>query len=237
MSDIFHSYLIDPLFGFLLFIYNLSFVGSLGVAIIIFTSVIRLVLLPLFYKGARNQALIQRLQPEIEKIRKKYKDNREEQAKKLMDVYKKNKVNPFSGIFMLFFQIIIFFSLFLIFKNTDNIEAFSNPYFLRTHLVEPSIIFAVIVAFLQYVQAKISFGTKNSALKTGPMANFSKYMVYAIPGISFMVLTKFPAALAVYWGISTLFSVGQQYIINKKLDADEKEDKENEKEKKDNGKK
>lgn len=227
MSKLFNSILVDPLYDLLLFIYNLDIISDLGIAIIVFTALIRLVLFPLFYKGAKQQTLMQRLQPEINKVRKKYKDDREKQAQALMDVYKENNINPFSGIFMILIQIAVFFALFWIFRNGERIEAFSTPFFIGVPLIESSIAFALVVAFLRYFQGKLSLGQNKNMPKSGMMASFGKYMVYAAPVISFVVLTSFPAALAVYWGTNTLFSIGQQYIINKQINKKDKDKEEN----------
>ncbi|OYV73260.1 MAG: hypothetical protein B7Z74_04215 [Deltaproteobacteria bacterium 21-66-5] len=97
MSALFHTYLYTPIFAVLIFLYhNISF-GDLGVAIIELTLLVRLILLPLFHKSAKDQTIMQRLQPHVRKIQVEHKDAKERQAKELMALYREHRVNPFSG--------------------------------------------------------------------------------------------------------------------------------------------
>ncbi len=101
MVTLFNTYVYQPILWLLVFIYqNLSF-HDLGLAIVILTVLVRLVLLPIFYKGAKDQTIIQKIQPHVKKIQLDHKDDKEKQAKELMALYQKHHVNPFSSILFL----------------------------------------------------------------------------------------------------------------------------------------
>jgi YidC/Oxa1 family membrane protein insertase len=106
-------------------IYNYLPIKDLGLTIIILTIIIRLLLLPLSYKAARTQREITKIQPRLKEIQKQYKDNREEQAKLLMALYKEHKINPLSGIIPILIQLPILFALYrsfmMLIKGTTSI--------------------------------------------------------------------------------------------------------------------
>ncbi len=158
------------------------------------------------------------IQPEIKKIQKDLKDNKEEQAKALMAVYKKHKFNPFSGILLLLVQLPIFFALFKIFSKEISQSIFSNTIFLGfLDLKSPNLTIAFLAAILQYWQGKLSMPSAPSSSSEDKMADFGKMMMYMGPAMTLVVLIKLPSALGLYWAVSTLFSVAQQIYINKKL--------------------
>lgn len=221
IGNLFNSLFFEPILALLVFIYDHVAFNDLGLAIIALTVLIRLVLFPLFYRGAKDQTLIQKLQPRIEEIKNKHKKNREEQTKALMTLYREHKLNPLSGFLILIIQLPIFIALFQIFRNPDTISStFDNPFFLGLiNLGEVVMVFALLAAVLQYFQGKLAFSKrKTTSPANSPLANFTKTFIYAGPIISLMILTRLPSALALYWIVSTLFSLGQQFIINKKLE-------------------
>src|SRR3989338_2103800 len=97
----FQNFLLTPLFNALIFFYNTIGFQDLGISIILLTALIRTIFLPLFYKSTKNQILLQRLQPEIQKIQHNHKDNKEKQAQAMMNLYKQHNVNPFSVFLIL----------------------------------------------------------------------------------------------------------------------------------------
>lgn len=211
MGALFNTAIYAPILSVLKFLYlNVSF-GDLGVAIFALTVIVRLVLLPLFYKGAKDQTILQRLQPHIRKIQLDHKDDKEKQAKAMMDLYKTNRVNPFSGFLLLLIQLPIFIALFEIFTTGIKSNIFVNPTLFGLSLSAPSYLMAVIAALLQYFQGKMSMPAGKSMEAT------QKVMVVVGPLVTVLVLGNLPAALSWYWTVSNLFSLGQQFYINKKL--------------------
>lgn len=219
MANLFNSFIFEPILQTLLWIYNTLAFNDLGFAIIILTIFIRFILFPFFYKSSKDQALIRKLQPQVDAIKENHKEDKEKQAEELMNLYKDHKLNPFSGFLLLIIQIPIFIGLFKIFKNPDIIiETFSNhTLFGMVDLVKTSIPLVIFASAIQYIQGKISLSTKSNDQKKGKMAKFGKSMIYFMPFISFLILSQLPSALAVYWATSTIFSAGQNYLVNKKV--------------------
>lgn len=220
MSSFFNYALYQPIVSVLIFIYNTIAFGDLGVAIIFLTILVRIVLLPIFYKGAKDQALMQRLQPHIKQIQLDHKDNKEKQAQALLELYKKHKLNPFSSILLLIVQLPIFIVLFQIFTRELSTATFDNHLFLGLmNLEQKSVWIAIGTALLQYVQTKLTLPKSGGAAEKGasPLSSIGKTMGIIGPAITLVVLLNLPAALGVYWATSTVFSIVQQIYINKKL--------------------
>ena len=112
MGQIFNTILYEPLFNALIFIYNVLPWKDLGVAIIILTFLIKLLLFYPSLKGLRSQKSLQDVQPKLEEIKKQYKDNKEEMGRQIMKFYKENKVNPFSSCLPMLIQLPILWALF-----------------------------------------------------------------------------------------------------------------------------
>ena len=173
---------------------------------------------------------MQRLQPHIKKIQLDHKDNKEEQAKKLLKLYREHNVNPFSSILLLIFQLPILIAIYRVFLQGLSIEIFDNQIFLGLiNLGENSIILVAIAAILQYFQAKLILSSPNvqnqasTGDKPSPFASVGKSMVWIGPILTFVILVNLPAALALYWLVSNIFSIGQQIFINKRLPSLEQE--------------
>ncbi|MFH1536485.1 MAG: YidC/Oxa1 family membrane protein insertase [Patescibacteria group bacterium] len=115
MIELFYTALYEPLFNALIFIYDFLPFKDLGVAIIILTVFIKTVLFWPNYKSLKAQKKLQETQPALEEIKKKYKDDKEEQGRQLIEFYKKNKVNPFSSCLPLLIQLPILIALYRVF--------------------------------------------------------------------------------------------------------------------------
>jgi YidC/Oxa1 family membrane protein insertase len=221
MIQIFNNYIYEPMLSVLIFIYGNIALEDLGLAIIILTLFVRIVLFPIFWKSAKDQAIMARLQPHIKKIQLDHKDNREEQAKRLMTLYREHRLNPLSGFLLLLLQLPVLIAIYRIFLNEITTDVFGNLSLLGIlDLSERSLILAVAAAVFQYFQTKISLPRRNKSDGSGPLAGIAgmgRTMVVIGPVITFVILVNFPAALGLYWTTSVLFSLGQQVIINKKL--------------------
>ena len=228
MSSIFHTFLFDPLFNALIIFYNL--VGDMGMAIILLTVAVRLVLYPLFYKSFKNQTIMNRLQPEIQKIQHDHKGDKEKQAQALMGLYRQHKVNPFSGFLLIFIQLPVLIALYRVFLSDFSPESLSNLYdfvakpevfngiFLGLiDLKTKSILMVGLAAIAQYFQGKLSLSKKDSQQEESPAAKIGRQMIYIGPALTVMVLFSLPSAIGLYWFVGTIFSIIQQLIINKKL--------------------
>ncbi len=234
MGNLFHEILFRPLFNALIFLYQYVSFHDLGIAIILLTIAIRLVLFPLFYKGAKDQALLQRLAPKIKEIQKNHKDNKEKQAKAMMDLYREHKVNPFSGFLLLLVQLPILFALYRVFLNGFSMDALSNLYssipapetfnhlfFGLVDLSKRNLIIVLAAAAVQYFQGKLSVAKINKSAKDlSPAEKMGRQMIYLGPILTILFLYFFnlPSAIGLYWLTTSGFSVVQQIMINKKID-------------------
>lgn len=215
MLSLYHTFFYNPILEALIFVYqNITF-QDLGLAIIVLTLLFRLILFPLFYKRDKDQTLFQKIQPQIKKIQKELKDNKEEQVKALMELYKEHKVNPFGSMLLVLIQLPILIAIYqVILKEIGNFDNFTLLGFIN--LREKSVVLAAIAAILQYYQVKISLPKKNERQEKEKQAfDTASLMIILGPVLTFGILTNFPSALGVYWLASTVFSIIQQFFINK----------------------
>lgn len=231
MSYIFNEFLYHPLFNLLVFLYNTASFGDIGLAIVLMTILIRLVLWPLSQKAIQSQKSLQDLQPKIKAVQEKFKDNKEEQSKALMALYKENKVNPFSGCLPILIQLPIMIALYRVFLKGFDVGSLSMLYpFIKNpglinpismgliSLALPSKILAVLAGVFQFWQAKIMMPKKNIPEAPKKSDEFmaqaiSKQTLYFLPILTVIISWKLPAGLALYWTITTLFTVLQQYVM------------------------
>jgi YidC/Oxa1 family membrane protein insertase len=225
IGQIFNNVLLYPLLNLLVFFYN--FIPDMGVIIALITVLVRLALFPSFHKSLKHQKALAQLQPKMNEIREKYKDDKEQQAKALMEPYQVHKVNPLSSCGPLLVQLPILIALYQVFIRSLNGNALVGIYsFISTpeklnpislgflNLAVPNIIMAVIAGALQYVQSRMQL-QKNPANDPTTKA-LSIQTLYVFPILTVFIGSKFPAGLALYWIVNTLFGIGQQYFILRK---------------------
>ncbi len=245
MGEILYLLIYQPLFNLLIFLYNVIPFPDLGLAVILLTLVIKGILFPLGMKSARSQREMQAIQPEIKELQEKYKDDKETQAKKIMELYKERNVSPFSGMIPLFVQLPILISLFQIFRRGLGSEELKHLYdfvskpgvvnyeFLGLmDLSSPHVVIAIIAAAGQYLQMKMTMGRKKedegSDSGKGDMAKaMQSQMIMFLPGFTFVVLLNLPSAVGLYWIVTVIISVLQQYIIKKDKEKENGGNKEN----------
>ena len=233
--SIFNEILYRPIFNSLIFLYNTIPGKDFGIAIIILTIIIRLALYPLSQKAIKSQKALSQLQPKIKEIQKKYKDNKEEQAKVMMEFYKTNKINPFSGCLPLLIQLPILIALYRVIWTIFDPERLHALYSFVANpgIINPTFIglidlsqknpyLAILAGALQFIQSKMMMPKKNKEddkSKSGSL-DFSKMMgsqmTYFMPLITVFIAWNFPAGLPLYWVVTTLFSIGQQWLVLKK---------------------
>ncbi len=215
MIAFFKLILYTPLLNLLIFLYNNVAFQDLGVAIILLTLIIRFVLYPLFYKSFLNQTLMQKLQPVITKIQHEHKHDREKQAQALMALYKEHKVNPFSSFLLLLIQLPILIALYHVFLNTP--EGLSPTFLGLIDLSKTSILIVGLAAVAQYIQGKLTLPKIKPNEEVPQATKIAQQMVYIGPAITLVILWTLPAAIGLYWLISSLFSLAQQLYINRKI--------------------
>ena len=202
---------------------------SVGLAIIGLTIVIRLILLPSSLNAARQQKRMQEMQPALAALQEKYKDDKQKQAEELAKFYKDNKVNPLGSCLPLLIQLPILIILYYVFRNGLDTSRFSllysfipHPAFIQTQflginlgLPDKYYIMPIIAGALQFYQG-YQLQPKTPAPEGAEMAQaMSKQMLYIMPVFTVLIAGRFPAALPLYWIVTTLFAIGQQWWINK----------------------
>lgn len=228
MGQFFHLILTQPLLNILIWFYNVIPGADLGLAIIALTLLIRLLLLPSFQKSLRSQKELQLLQPKLNELKEKYKDNKEAQTKAIMEFYREKKINPFSSCLPLLVQLPILLALYQVFlvglKGNVGSELYSfiaNPGVINTNflgiaeLIKPNFLFAFLAGALQFVQSKM-MPKAPSASQDKTAAIMAAQFTYFLPVMTVLIAMKLPAGLSLYWVITTLFAVGQQYYIIRK---------------------
>ncbi|HEY4500069.1 MAG TPA: YidC/Oxa1 family membrane protein insertase [Candidatus Paceibacterota bacterium] len=209
----FNTFLYNPLLKTLMFLYENAAFHDLGIAIIILTFLVRLVLLPLFYKSAKNQLLLQKIQPLLQQIQHDHKDNKEKQAQAMMELYKTHKVNPFSNFLILFIQLPILIALYKVFMGD-----FSSihPVFLNLiNLQDKSIVMVGLAAIAQYFQGKLSLPKIQEGKELSAPERMGRQMVFIGPVLTLVILTNLPSAVGLYWLATSVFAIIQQIYINK----------------------
>jgi len=230
--NIFNTVLYQPLFNVLVFFYNYLPGHDLGIAIIVLTVIIRLILYPTSLQAIKSQKALNYIQPKIKEIQNKYKNEKEKQAQAIMELYKKEKVNPFGGCLPILIQLPILIALFQVLRRGLAPEQFSNlysfiaspqyidPSFLGLiNLTEASVLIALVAGILQFAQTKmITPKTKRAKNKEKPDFTdiMQKQMLYFFPVLTFFILLRLPSAIGLYWIVNSLFGIGQQYLILRK---------------------
>src|SRR5471030_2949632 len=112
MVALFHTLIYQPLYNILIFFYNIVPGRNFGISIILITILLRTVLIPLYKKQIESQKKLQELQPKIKELQERTKNDKEQQTKQLMELYKQHKTNPFSGCMPLVVQLIFLIAIY-----------------------------------------------------------------------------------------------------------------------------
>ena len=194
---------------FLTFLLNTTdkYVGNFGVSIIIVTILIKIMLLPLTLKQDKSMKEMKKLQPELEKIKEKYANDKQMLNIKTMELYKEHKVNPLGGCLPLLLQLPILFALFGVLRN-GIIPKDSSFLWLKLSDKDPFYVLPVLNGAVSFFQQKLM----GSADSNPQMKN----MMYVFPIMMIMFSLKMPSGLQLYWLTSSILAVVQQYFIMKK---------------------
>ena len=199
--------LASPLLDLLRMIY--TYVGNYGVAIIILTIIVRVFLFPLTFKGMKSMKRMQQLAPRMKKLQEKYKNNKEKLNKEMMELYRRNKVNPLGGCLPMLLQIPVFFALYSALSSA--VELRHAPFiFWLGDLSQPDGlgITPILMGLTMYIQQKM---TPQTAMMDSTQAKIMQMLPFIFTIFTF----TFPSGLTLYWVTSNILSIGQQKIINR----------------------
>ena len=239
MIAFFNTFFYEPLYNGLVFLISIMPGADVGLAVIVLTLLVKIIILPLSHKSVASQAKMRSIEPEMKRVKERHKD-KQEQARQVMDLYKKHGVNPFSGCFLMLVQLPIIFALYWVFfkglaNNIDQTILYSfvvapeqiNVHFLGfIDMSQKNIILAALAGISQYFQMKLSMPPipkDDGEKKKGDMSfkeefakNMNLQMRYMLPGIVFFVAYSISSAVALYWLVSNLFSIGHELVVKRK---------------------
>lgn len=221
--SIFQLLIFQPLYN-LLALFSTFTNGNLGWAVLILAAVIRLAIWPLYKKAMGDQRKMTKLQPKIKEIQKKFKEEPMKVSEETMKIFKEEKVNPGSILLFIIFQMAIFISLFIFFRqaivNDWSIylynfiklpEQINYLFFGIINLKAPSLVLAIISIALNLLLTFVQ-----------PSSGQNKTMLFGLPFIILLYYKKFPAIVILYWIGFTLVNILQEYIINKNVSSETK---------------
>ena len=186
-----------------------SFVHNYGIAIIILTTIIKIIFWPLGNMSYKSMNEMKKLQPKIEALKEKYKNDQTKIGQETMALYREHKVNPFSGCLPVLIQIPVFFGLYKALMYS--IELRHSPFFFWIQDLsakDPYYITPVIMGATQFISQKMTPAMGD------PM---QQKVMLLMPVIFTFFFLNFPSGLVIYWMFNNILQIGQQYYINKKL--------------------
>lgn len=202
----FFNLLAEPLFVVLTFFYG--FFKNYGVAIILLTVLIKIIFWPLTHKSYSSMKSMQKLQPEMQKLRDKYKNDKERLNKEMMGLYKTHSVNPLGGCLPMLVQIPVFFALYQVLLNSIALRHAPFAFWLTDlSAKDPYYITPLLMGASMFVQQKMTPTTAD------PMQ--AKIFMMMPVVFTFMFL-NFPSGLVIYWLVNNLLTILQQYFIHRK---------------------
>lgn len=242
----FTELIVRPLYNGLVGIMDLAPWAGIGVAVILFTIIVKVVLYPLSRSALLTQVRMKEVQPEADRIRAQYASDRQMQAQKTMELYRSKGVKPFAGMLLLFIQLPILWALISVFYKIIpdfdpkllysfvQIPMNPSPFFLGIDLAEPSIVLAILTGVIQFLQLHFSLASRNSSpAAAGSSAtgmpnmaeSMNKQMKYFVPLIAFasvywIIPKTFPhsaSIIALYWMTSSLMTLLQELFVRRHL--------------------
>jgi len=200
------TFIANPMFLFLQFIQ--SYVGNWGWTIVIATILIKLVLYPLSYKGMVSMQKLKDLAPKIKDIQTKYKDDKQKQSSHMMELYKKHGANPMGGCLPLVMQIPVFFAIYRVLLNAIELKGAEWIFWIHDLAeMDPYFVLPILMGVSMFLQQKITPNTMQDETQ--------KKIFQFLPVIFTFFFLWFPAGLTLYWFINNLFTISQQFYINK----------------------
>jgi len=232
MFTIFHLFFYDPLYNALIFILSVLPHANVGVAVIILTIVVRLILFPLSKGAVQTQMKLKEVEPQVKALREKYKDNKEKQAQELISLYRENKINPFASFLFLLIQLPIIFALYFIFfkgglPSVDMSLLYSfvtAPQSVDMHLFwfdisKPQFIFGILAAGTQFLQAQISIPPHVPAEKQSFQDDLARSMNvqirYVLPVFVLIFSLTISGAVTLYWITGNIFTIFQELYLRR----------------------
>jgi len=237
MAHIFNLLFYQPLYNGLVFLFDILPWADAGVVVILFTCIVKLALFPLSYKSVKTQLQMKKFEPDLALLREKHKDNKQEQALKVMEFYRENGINPFSSFFLILIQIPIIFALYYIFRKAGlpDIDTTLLYSFIKSpgpvsmdllgvfNIAGKSIILALLAAVSSFFQLRLSIPpvAKNQNAEASFSNDLARVMNFQMrfifPVIVFFISYSISGVVALYWFTSNIFTIAQELYVRKHL--------------------
>lgn len=231
----FETFLVKPIYNAFVALLGVMPQGDTGLAIIALTFIMRVILYPVFTASIRTQIGMSAMQPELEEVKEKFKNDRERQAREQMALFKKYKVNPLAGFAALFIQlaviIALYFALFhegfpqidqsLLYTFVSMPAAVSTGFFGLIDLLAPHhILLALLVGLTQYFAIWLTLGRTHTPKGLSPEKAAvhrmqQQMMLYLMPAVMAVTSYFFVAAVGLYFVAGNIFTLGQEWLVRR----------------------
>ena len=232
----FHTLFYEPIYNLIVVVLTIVPLHDIGAAIVIVTLIVKGLLLPLNLSALRTQYMMKKIEPEMKRIKELQKKDAPAASKAMIDLYRKEKINPFSSLFAMILQIPVFFALYFVFSkglfsDPNSLYSFITfPDTLHTHafglfdVTKRNIIIAILAGISSFFLAKRqtegmgeSSSGKEESFQDHFMKSMKLQMMYVIPAIVTFSGMFLPAALSLYWFISNIASYALDVYMKNKL--------------------
>jgi len=239
MSGIWHTFFFDPVYNALVFFIDIIPGGDVGLAIIATVLLVKTILLPISIKAVKTQKIMKEIEPKLKELKEKYKEDRQQQAQAMMEVYREAGMNPLASVFLVFLQIPIVIALyFSVYSgggvalpdiNLDLLYSFvSAPGTVTMNflglidITERSFLLALGAGITQYIHVNLTMPQlppkkdgDAPSMKDDFMRNMQTQMKYVMPVLIGVVAYFISAAIALYFLVSNLTTIAQEYFVRK----------------------
>lgn len=239
IGSIFHAAIYAPLYNGLVYLVDIMPWHDMGLAVIVLTIIVRVILFPLSRRAVQAQMAMKALTPEIEELKKKFKDDREAQSKAIFALYKERDIHPFAGLGLVLVQFPVLIGLYWVFSHgglpvIDSATLYSfvpSPSTVHMDflglipLSGHSILLAITAAITQFVYTRLSMGpvatvdpTPVESSLSGDLAkSFDTQARYILPAFIGIISYSVAAAAPLYWTTSNLAMIAQEYLSGRRF--------------------
>lgn len=234
--NIFYTFLLQPIFNLLVFLYNIIPGADVGFAIIALTILIKVALWPLMSSSLKSQKAMQELQPKLDALKAEHGTDKEALSKAMMKLYQDEKVNPLASCLPILIQLPVLIALYQVLFHGFDATALNqlytfikNPGDINTiflgliDLEKNNLWLAVLAGVLQFFQTRMlmqrqppkAVAKTEGAKDESMLASMNKSMMYMMPIMTVLIGMKLPGGLTLYWVTVTVFSIVQQWWVFK----------------------
>lgn len=240
-NSIWHTFFFDPIYNALVFFIKVIPGGDVGLAIIATVLVVKTILLPVSIKAVKTQKIMREIEPKLKEIKENHKDDKQKQSLAMMEVYKEAGLNPLASIALVFLQIPIIIALYFAVSNGGGVALPSiNLDLLYSFVTAPlsgdvtmnflgmvdiagkSMLLALGAGVTQFIHVKLTMPAlppkkegSEPNMKEDFMRNMQLQMKYVMPIIITLIAYSISAAIALYFLVSNLTTIAQEYFVKK----------------------